>query len=404
MSPPREGLPSLLLLPAPPEPASRVALDAAYRPPLETAIAKLKDPNRSATLVAAVGLPILNGEDAKSKALSWADAQVLLANLYTIISVICAKLSVPTDMGGGPGSVDIRFVLVDYDSSRSFDAYQPRIEPNSTAVIDLPTFAAAYHPWQYIFHAESEAGLRLNAEYLKFAEGVQRLFNDQLVPVDGGLTMHLNDKAEGTHLPIVSESHEFVCLGGTFDHLHPGHKLLLSAAALLLKVPVPGSANPCRFVVGITGDELLKNKKYAEYVQPWEDRARNVLGYLYSILHLSRDGWEEEMGPKVEERDGDFRVLFRNETILVQCVRIQDAFGPTITAEDITALVVSRETRAGGTAVNDRRAVLGWRLLQIFEVDVLDAEEITDEPTQTLDFASKISSTAIRRQKAESSA
>ncbi len=46
-------------------------------------------------------------------------------------------------------------------------------------------------------------------------------------------------------------------MGGTFDYIHCGHKLLLSAALLLLK---PG----CKLTLGLTGDELLKNKKNKE--------------------------------------------------------------------------------------------------------------------------------------------
>ena len=39
-----------------------------------------------------------------------------------------------------------------------------------------------------------------------------------------------------------------ICLGGTFDHLHSGHKVLLSQAALLVSK---------RILCGVTGDALL---------------------------------------------------------------------------------------------------------------------------------------------------
>jgi phosphopantetheine adenylyltransferase len=192
-----------------------------------------------------------------------------------------------------------------------------------------------------------------------------------------------------------------VCLGGTFDHLHPGHKLLLHAAVLLLDVPEAGSPSPCRFVIGITGDELLKKKKYAEHVQPWDERATNVIEFLASILHLSKDGWRHGYEVKIVKKEGELIALFRDDTIEVQCVVIQDAFGPTITAQEMDALVVSGETRSGGDAVNSKRQEKGWHPLEIFEVDVLDAEEIGETPTKTDNFETKISSTAIRKQKAE---
>ncbi len=88
-------------------------------------------------------------------------------------------------------------------------------------------------------------------------------------------------------------------------------------------------------------------------------------------------------------------------SITIECVEIQDPFGPTITDEDVTALVVSGETRSGGQAVNDKRTEMGWKALEVFEIDVLDAQESTEGPSKTDDFASKISSTAIRKRKAE---
>jgi phosphopantetheine adenylyltransferase len=170
---------------------------------------------------------------------------------------------------------------------------------------------------------------------------------------------------------------------------------------LLLQVPRKGDASPpCRYIIGITGDEMLRNKKFAEYVQTWEERARNVIVFLSQLLELSPRGWKDGTGPRIEEANGDFKAAFRDGTIQVHCVQIQDAYGPTITIEEIGALVVSGETRSGGQAVNDRRAERGWHALEVYEVDVLDAEEVSDEPTKTESFASKISSTAIRQQRA----
>ena len=48
-----------------------------------------------------------------------------------------------------------------------------------------------------------------------------------------------------------------VCLGGTFDHMHLGHKLLLTQALL---------NSQHKMLVGVTGDSLLKKKAYAEYL------------------------------------------------------------------------------------------------------------------------------------------
>jgi phosphopantetheine adenylyltransferase len=79
--------------------------------------------------------------------------------------------------------------------------------------------------------------------------------------------------------------------------------------------------------------------------------------------------------------------------LVIKYVQIMDPFGPTITDESISALVISKETRSGGAAVNEKRKEKGWAPLEVFEVDVLDAgeEEVEDETFQ------KLSSTEIRR-------
>lgn len=406
----RDQLPSLLLLPFPPDPASRECLKAAYRPSLHAALQKLKDAERGRTLIVAIATPILHGPYMRHKTLSWDEAQSLVAGVYTIISVISAQLSIATDVNGGPGSVDARVVLVDHSRDRRFtEDFRPAIEPNNTAVVDLATFASAYFPWNFVFHPDSEAGHQVYTAYMRLAEGTQVFLQEQLVTVPAGVTLNVPAPEAGTHPSAAAMSqtsaHAIVCLGGTFDHLHPGHKLLLTAGAYLLRVPERGTSQTCHYIIGITGDELLKNKKFAEYVQSWDERARSVIEFLASVLALSPSGWRDGASAEISERDGDFRASFREDTISVQCVRIQDPFGPTITQESIDALVVSGETRSGGKAVNDKRAEQGFKELEIFEVDVLDATEIADETaTKTQDFAAKISSTAIRQQRAEAAA
>ncbi|KAK3690159.1 hypothetical protein B0T22DRAFT_189073 [Podospora appendiculata] len=398
----RDLLPSLLLLPFPPSPFSRPLLDAAYRPSLTAALSKLRSAKTASRLIVAVACPVLHGQFRRSKTRSWPEAQALIAGIYTLLSVISSQLAIATEIDGGPGSVDATVVLIDHSRATRFpEGSRPAIQTNNTIVVDLATFALAYHPWNYIFHVRSEPGLELYQTYLKLAEGKQTLLHEQLVPVEGGLALNVSPK-DPAATPTQTPGQPVVCLGGTFDYLHPGHKLLLTAGALLLEVPEKDSGKFSEYIIGITGDELLKNKKFAELVQPWEVRARNVIVFLSRLLQLSDRGWKGGARPAIEERDGDFRAAFRDGTIRVQCVRIQDAFGPTVAVEKIDALVVSGETRSGGRAVNDKRVQQGWHELTVFEVDVLDAKEAeeTEGPTRTENFAAKISSSAIRQRKA----
>ncbi|KAH8162821.1 hypothetical protein CIB48_g5424 [Xylaria polymorpha] len=375
--------PSLLLLPPPPNPADHASLNAAYKPPIKAAIAKLTEEKDH------------HHDRGSVLSLSWPDAQSVLARVYSIVAVVCAQLSVPSEMRAGPNSVDVRVVFIHQDLTKplALDC-RPAIHANSTVIVDLPTFAAAYHPWKQIFHVNSEPGYQLFSSYLNIYKHIQTLRQDQLIVVESGLSLTGNSLP-----PAQSKTYPVVCLGGTFDHLHPGHKLLLTAAAILLKVPESPGTPPARFIIGVTGEELLKRKKYAELVQSWDLRVTNVIEFLASILQLSKSGWAD---PDIIKKDDKVIARYRGGTIEVHCVVLRDAFGPTTTEEEMDVLVVSGETRSGGDAVNARRRELGWHDLEIFEVDVLDAEDSTDGPTQTKkDFATKISSTAIRERKAE---
>jgi phosphopantetheine adenylyltransferase len=409
----QQDLPSLLLLPYPPDPANRDAINAAYRPSLKAALSNIKRPSGPSRLIVAITCPLLNGQYLRSKTLSWPQAQSLIAGVYSLIAALCVQLSINTEVDGGPNSVDATVLLIDHSRSRHFPSdFRPAIEPNNTVVIDLPTFSQAYFPWCFIFHPRSELGLDIYHAYLKFFEGKQTLRQDQLIPVEAGLTFNVGSPNPSQQQQ--TPTYPTVCLGGTFDYLHPGHKLLLTAGALLLQVPREGDP-PARYIIGITGDEMLRNKKFAEYLQPWSRRARNVISFLSQLLELSPrgwkdglDGWETTTAVFTQDEDGnpaELKATFRNGSIEIVCVCIQDAFGPTITVENMQALVVSGETREGGKAVNEKRLEKGWNPLEVYEVDVLDAggkeAAVAAAATTTNGFEAKISSTEIRKRRAE---
>lgn len=395
--------PSLLLLPSTPQPPTRPTLAAAYRAPLTAVLARLKDPTSPSTLVIALATPLLAGAAPRVKTLRWRGAQSLLAGLYTLVAVLCAEQSIATDIGAGPGSIDVRIILVDHDRTKTYyPDHNGAYGTNCTTVLDLPAFASSVYPWKTVFHPSSEEGYELLSAYLKFAEGRNTLLQHQLVAVPGGVSLSTEEPAPNGASEGHDKGYATVCLGGTFDHLHPGHKLLLHATALLLKVPEKDSATPCELIVGISGDELLVNKKYASELQPWSHRAASALSFLATLLNLSTsDSPPETTQPSPDE----LHAVMRNGTIRVRCVNIHDPFGPTISEEKVDAIVVSGETRSGGAAINDRRTGKGWKPLDVFEIDVLDARGVDEaddaEATRTEDFAAKISSTAIRQRKAE---
>ncbi|GAB0138816.1 hypothetical protein EsDP_00007038 [Epichloe bromicola] len=423
--PPSPGLtdaPSLLLLPCPPEPVTAVTVRAAYYEPLDSTISRLSNEYGSSTaggvgpiLVIAVASPVLTPERDNIRLVYWRRSQSILAEIYSLVASICAKRSIASDLeADDPGAVDIRVVLIDH-SRASEGLYKPNsrgvYELNSSTILDLATFASTVHPWRQIFHPSSEQGYELLASFLKYSEGSQKLQHKQLVAVEGGLSLSnpapalAADQAIEKSMSDACEGYSTVCLGGTFDHLHPGHKLFLHAAVLLLNVKDTRAktGHQCELVIGISSDELLLKKKYAEELQSWDIRARSVINFLSTLLSTSTTAAMHMKAVQAETKE--LHARYRDGSILVRCVDFHDVYGPTVKEEAIEALVVSRETRSGGAVVNEKRRSQGWSELKVYEIDVLDVSFDTDNGIENEkaanNFAGKISSTEIRKQKAE---
>jgi pantetheine-phosphate adenylyltransferase len=69
-----------------------------------------------------------------------------------------------------------------------------------------------------------------------------------------------------------------VGLGGTFDHLHEGHKLLLKTALSVSE-----------FVeIGLTTQKLLENKKHSSKLEDYKTREKNIREFICSFTDLQR--------------------------------------------------------------------------------------------------------------------
>lgn len=126
-----------------------------------------------------------------------------------------------------------------------------------------------------------------------------------------------------------------VCLGGTFDRLHNGHKVLLSEAALRATE---------KLIVGVTDISMLKNKVLWELIEPVEQRISDVTEFLLDV----------------------------DPSLHYEIVPITDPYGPTITDPDINCIVVSAETRKGGEKVNSERKKKGMSELSMYVVDLVE--------------------------------
>ena len=123
-----------------------------------------------------------------------------------------------------------------------------------------------------------------------------------------------------------------------------------------------------QLIIGITSSALLQSKAHSTLIQSYEKRKANVQHFLR---------------------------IFK-PSLQVRCVEIDDPYGPTKDEEDIQALVVSRETRAGGEAVNRVRKENGLSELAMFLIDVISPSEMNIQGEGALK-EKKLSSSFIRQ-------
>ena len=69
-----------------------------------------------------------------------------------------------------------------------------------------------------------------------------------------------------------------VGLGGTFDHLHEGHRLLLKTALSISE----------HVEIGLTTQKLLEKKQFASKLEDYDVREANIKNYIRSFADLKR--------------------------------------------------------------------------------------------------------------------
>ncbi|AJC71386.1 MAG: phosphopantetheine adenylyltransferase [Thermococcus sp.] len=137
-----------------------------------------------------------------------------------------------------------------------------------------------------------------------------------------------------------------VVVGGTFDRLHLGHKALLRKAFEVGKY----------VYVGLTSDEMIRNKPYADKILPYELRLADLLKFF------EVNGYT------------NYRVI-----------KINTAIGFADKIKSLEAIVVSEETYKGALIVNRAREEKGLKPLDIVTIKLVKSR-----------IGSKISSTLIR--------
>lgn len=388
----------LLLLPPPPRPATNEALQATYKQALISVLTQLAFDSRKSTtgaiLDVALPLPYVYEHLYAPRAETYDATQAIVAAVYKLICVVAAKEKVNVEDAEG---IDVRVILI--ARPRNDTSPGGAKAPSGTIglfgpVIDLPTLATSRRPWEKVFFFDGESGESMLGQFLRHQDN-----RVKTQKVAGGTVAVTASDSEVTGPRTPSSHHSAIAVGGTWDHIHIGHKLLLTMFAFLLR-PTVSDGEQQSLTVGITGDELLINKKFAEHLQSWDERKSSVLSFLRAIMDF-RPGEAAKVDTR-ESKDSGPNGHSVHATLcpelVIKLVEIADPFGPTITDEGITALVLSGETRAGGRAVNEKRAEKSWPALQVLEVEVLDAEEEAEaEVKADGSYDSKLSSTLIRK-------
>ena len=404
----------ILLLPQPPADFDIHTLRAAYEPALSEVLrsASLLSSKRiDADLDVAIDYPESDLHQRRApRAHSYIRLQKLFGLLYSLVVQICTKEAIDIQLGN---AVNSRIILLSSNYANTAesalgDSGQPQADG---PIIDIYSLAQCSNRWKILFSVDSVEGTALLGRFIHAHESLKTENSDLVLEkVKDGLSFRkpvpelpLNNRAMGEF----KNSHYAVAVGGSFDHLHAGHKLLLTMTAAVLEQKVEKEDTQRRkLTIGISGDELLRNKKFADELQTWNDRQAAVRKFLLGILDFQSPDLECERHEEAQNLHHQGRTLYDylKSGLLIEYVEISDPYGPTITDETISALVLSGETRAGGKAVNDKRLAKGWSALEIFEVDVLNGEADWDNVSNKVDqsFESKISSTEIRRKLHES--
>ncbi|KAL4922516.1 hypothetical protein BDW62DRAFT_54151 [Aspergillus aurantiobrunneus] len=399
----RVSPPSALLLLPPPPSVSFDQFRTVYEPVLATVFSNLlkalNGSNHIASLEITLSLPGLQSPACQPPTRVFASLQRIVEHIYRLVGVVCIERNIEME---APGGIDSRVVLLDFDSVRNTTAISTNAERNGP-IIDMKTLASSGRLWDSIFYPDTPVGQDLAAAFSSFYISTKAPNGGAPQSVSG-----IPHWTPGDSLlavagePTESALHHSVILGGTFDHFHIGHKLLLTATALVLQPAGTGHSGQERIItVGVTGDEMLRNKKYAQFLESWDERCRSTGAFLTSIMDF---GPVETRPSRIEQiynpgPNGRAMVMKIRPGITLKMAQILDPYGPTITEEDLSALVVSKETRSGGAAVNQERGKRGWKPLEVFEVDVIHSGEVPTEEVEN--FASKISSTDIRRRRME---
>ncbi len=147
------------------------------------------------------------------------------------------------------------------------------------------------------------------------------------------MTSKAQDYWDEEELP---EKFKTVAVGGTFDELHRGHKVLL------MKAFEAGD----RVLIGLCSDEFAKKLKKPHLTASYEERLEALQTFLFSRGILER----------------------------AKILQLNDPFGPTISKGPIEALIVSKETEPTALKINEKRKQARLSPLKIIAIEMVPSQ------------------------------
>jgi len=127
-----------------------------------------------------------------------------------------------------------------------------------------------------------------------------------------------------------------VAVGGTFDELHRGHKVILMKAFEIGE----------RVMIGLCSDEFAEKLGKPHVTASYEERLKELKTFLNNLGLSGR----------------------------AEIIPLNDPFGPTLAESCIEALVVSEETRPTALKINEKRRKAGLPPLKIVTINMVPAE------------------------------
>jgi pantetheine-phosphate adenylyltransferase len=127
-----------------------------------------------------------------------------------------------------------------------------------------------------------------------------------------------------------------VAVGGTFDELHKGHRVLLVKAFEVGE----------NVLIGLCTDDFVKKMGKPHVTAPYEARLQELQAFL------KKSGLSNK----------------------AEIIPLNNPYGNTITDKCIEALVVSEETEKTAMKINQKRSEAQLPPLKIFTINMVDAE------------------------------